>query len=117
MQSAITQLICLTVLMLATIDLHNQPHFKAHEIEHIIQERMLAAEFEARHLPTAQTFPQAILSIGHAGSQLSLKRIVKNRTVCLPPHAPIPLSIPAPLPHPHPVPPLEGEGGSDPNLP
>jgi hypothetical protein len=32
MQSAITHLICLTVLVLAAIDLHYQPHFQAHEI-------------------------------------------------------------------------------------
>ena len=116
MQSAITHLICLTVLVLAAIDLHYQPHFQAHEIEHVPQERMLAAELEARHLPTAQIFPQAIFSIGHVGSQLFLKRVVENRTIRLPLHTPIPLSIPAPLPHPHPVPPLEGEGVRPPNL-
>ena len=53
MQSSITHTIWLAVLVLTSIHLDNQPHFQAHEVEDIIQERMQAAEFAARKLPTA----------------------------------------------------------------
>jgi len=57
MQALIANAILFAVLMLATIHLNNQPHFQAYKIEHKIQERMLAAEFETLDLPTTQALP------------------------------------------------------------
>ena len=98
MQSSIANTILLAILMLAAIHLDNQPHFQANEIEHKIQKWMLAAEFETRDLPTTQALPQAILGIGHMASQLALKRIVDDRTVCLALHSFIPFCSDTPSP-------------------
>ncbi len=69
--------------MLTAIHLNNQPHFHARKVEHKIQKWMLAAELETGNLPTTQALPQTTLGIGHMASQLALKRIVDDRTVCL----------------------------------
>lgn len=89
MQTLIADAILFAVLMLAAIHFDNQPLFEAHKVEHKIQEWMLAAEFETRDLPTTQAVPQVILGIRHMASQFALKRIVDDRTVCLPLHASI----------------------------
>jgi len=57
MQASITHMIWLAALMLASINLHNQPRFRAHKVEYIIQKWMLTAEFEACDLPAAQMSP------------------------------------------------------------
>ena len=100
MQSLIANTILFAVLMLAAIHLNNQPHFEAHKVEHKILERMLPAEFETRDLPTTQALPQAILGISHMTSQSALKRIVDDRTVCLPLHLFISFMFGYPIPIP-----------------
>jgi hypothetical protein len=107
-QSPIANTIMFIVLVLTAIHLDNQLLFQAGKIDHKIQEWMLTAEFETRHLPATQALPQAILGIGHMASQSALQRIADDRLVCLPLHLSIPFLLD--LPHPHPGPPLEGEG-------
>ena len=110
LQSLIANTILVVVLMLTAIHLNNQLLFPAHalhagnapsgagKVEHKIQEWMLASELETGNLPTAQALPQAILGIGHMASQLALKRIVDDRTVCLALHSFIPFCADTPSP-------------------
>ena len=57
LQAPVTHVIPLVLQMLPAIDLHNQPPFHADKVQHVVEERMLAAELAACNLPAAQTLP------------------------------------------------------------
>lgn len=78
LQALVTPLVSLIVQMLPTIHFDNQALFQAGEIQYVVQERMLATEFAARHLATSQTLPQMDFGIGHVVPQLALDMVVDD---------------------------------------
>ena len=82
------------------IHFHNQAPFQAHEVQHIVHERMLTTEFAIGDLTAAQAPPQVIFGIGQVDSQLPLQRIVDDETVRLPLHCFVPFLSRQPIPTP-----------------
>jgi hypothetical protein len=69
--------------MLPTIHFHNQTHFQADEIQHLVQKWMLSAELASCQLAASQSLPQMDFGIGHVVTQLALDMVVDDRAVCL----------------------------------
>jgi hypothetical protein len=82
--------------VLASINLDDELGLKANEIQNVIPEGMLPAEFETSHLPSAQRAPQAQLSVGHASAQYARKLPLQNVLVRLSLHRNPSLPQPSP---------------------
>ena len=95
----------LTLLMLATIDFHDQPSFQTHKIKHISFKSMLPTELYAGDLTGTQALPQTSFGVGCVPPQIASELTAFDGTLCLTFHCLM-------LPHPHPNLPLEGEGAT-----
>jgi len=57
LQAPVAYVIPLALQMLPAVEFHDQSPFKADEIQHVVEEWMLAAELAARDLAAAQALP------------------------------------------------------------
>jgi hypothetical protein len=72
-QMRVTALIASRFKVLAAIHFKHEPPLQAHEIQHVIYERVLAAELATFELSSTQVPPQRRLGVGHALAQLALE--------------------------------------------
>ena len=77
-------------VMLAAVQLDDQPPFEAHEIHDIISQRELPAKFQRLERPAAKFLPEKVLGLGRRRSEISGTVLVASHTSAPSPPAPLP---------------------------
>jgi hypothetical protein len=73
--------VCLAAQMLAAIEFDDELSLKTDEIQHVTEKRMLATELATGELALAKDLPQAVFSVRHAASELTLESLLQHTYV------------------------------------